>query len=232
MLTMRAGTRRRVALLLRALGATGGDRRGGRGREWLRVPRRAAPRRNARRLGRRHQRRDTDGRDSRSRDPPPADAARSCARTGAVSCHLRDEVSCLRHPGRARHRSQTRRAPRPRRRRHAAQPRPRRGDVRAEGPKGRADGEHILAPGQRYLRAPDGPPGRRTHLRDIVSAATTARARRSDSSCSSTSPARRRSPSESAPTRSIAFSAKSSGLPRTRSTITEARSINTSATRS
>ena len=55
---------------------------------------------------------------------------------------------------------------------------------------------------------------------------------RSDSSCSSTSPARRRSPSESGPTRSIAFSAKSSDWPRTRSTITEARSINTSATRS
>ena len=73
--------------------------------------------------------------------------------------------------------------------------------------------------------------GERT-LRDIVLGRYHRSARRSASSCSSTSPARRRSPSGSVPTRSIAFSVKSSGLPRIRSTIIEARSINTSATRS
>ena len=60
-------------------------------------------------------------------------------------------------------------APRPRRRRHPAQPRPRTGDVRAEGPKSRADREDVLAPGRCHLHAPvlGRLVGERT-LRDIV----------------------------------------------------------------
>jgi hypothetical protein len=91
----------------------------------------------------------------------------------------------------------------------------------------------FLLLGNAIFAAPDGPPGRRTHpTRTSCSAATTARARRSDSSCSSTSLARRRSPSESA-RRGPSLSRRS--LPTCLGpdrTIIEARSINTSATRS